>query len=73
MSPAEDEPDAISFAESVLNAKGFSHLLYARVDLVQIHEEWAVMELELVEPSLFLTYEESAATRLAEAIAKRLN
>ena len=73
MSPAEGEPDAISFAESVLNAKGFRHLLYARVDLVQIHEEWAVMELELVEPSLFLTYEESAATRLAEAIAKRLS
>jgi hypothetical protein len=32
---------------------------------------WAVMELELVEPSLFLAFDPSAATRLAAAIARR--
>ncbi len=73
MAPADAEPDAIAVAESVLAAKGFSHLLYARVDLVRIDEHWAIMELELVEPSLFLTYDDGAATRLALAIAKRLH
>jgi glutathione synthase/RimK-type ligase-like ATP-grasp enzyme len=73
MAPAIAEPDAVAVGESVLAAKGFSHLLYARVDLVRIDEHWAIMELELVEPSLFLTYDEGAATRLALAIAKRLH
>jgi hypothetical protein len=70
---AVGEPDAILFAEKVLATKGFSHLLYARVDLVRLEEQWAIMELELVEPSLFLTYDEGAATRLAQAIASRLH
>jgi glutathione synthase/RimK-type ligase-like ATP-grasp enzyme len=73
MTPATGEPDAISFAESVLAAKGFSHLLYARVDLVKMDDTWAIMELELVEPSLFLSFCEGAATRLAEATAKRVH
>lgn len=73
MSLATGEADAIAFGETVLAAKGFSHLLYARVDLVRIDERWAIMELELVEPSLFLTYDEEAATRLANAIARRLH
>ncbi len=73
MVSAEGEPDAIAFAEKVLATKGFSHLLYARVDLVRLDEQWAIMELELVEPSLFLAYDEGAATRLAQAIAARLS
>ncbi|HVA70634.1 MAG TPA: hypothetical protein VNF08_04850 [Acidimicrobiales bacterium] len=72
MSRADAEPDAVAFAQSVLSAKAFSHLLYARVDLVRLDDRWAVMELELVEPSLFLTYDEGAAVRLAGAIARRL-
>ncbi len=54
-------PDAVRFAARVLESKGFGGLLYARVDLVRGEEEWEVMELELVEPSLFLTYEPAAA------------
>jgi hypothetical protein len=56
----------------VLDDFGFSGLLYARVDLVRVSEGWALMELELVEPSLFLTYHRDAATSLAAAIARRL-
>lgn len=67
---AEGEPEAIDVARHVLEVKGFSHLLYARVDLVQYERGWAVMEVELVEPSLFLTFVPSAATRLAVAIAR---
>ncbi len=73
MSTATAEPDAVRFAARVLESKGFGGLLYARVDLVRGEEEWEVMELELVEPSLFLTYEPAAAERLAEAIDRRLD
>jgi len=64
-----DEPEALAIAEEILS--GFGDLLYARVDFVAAPSGWQVMELELVEPSLFLTFEPSAADRLAEAIKRR--
>jgi glutathione synthase/RimK-type ligase-like ATP-grasp enzyme len=73
MSRADAEPDAVAFGESVLREEPFRALLYARVDLVKVPEGWAIMELELVEPSLFLAYEESASRHLAEAIRSRLD
>jgi hypothetical protein len=73
MSLASGELDAIDVAKKVLETKGFAHLLYARVDLVATIHGWWVMELELVEPSLFLTFEPACATRLATAIATRLS
>jgi glutathione synthase/RimK-type ligase-like ATP-grasp enzyme len=73
MSVAMAEPDAVAFAESVLNEEAFRGILYGRVDLVKMSEGWAIMELELVEPSLFLAYDDRAALRLAEAIRDRLD
>ena len=64
MKNAEAEHDALVFAERVLDDLEWRDLLYARVDLVADHG-WALMELELVEPSLFLQFEVEAATRLA--------
>jgi len=72
MSGAEVEADALSLAEAILDGLEFDPLLYARVDLVRTPEGWALMELELVEPSLFLSFDEQAPTRLARAIAARL-
>jgi glutathione synthase/RimK-type ligase-like ATP-grasp enzyme len=72
MSLAQGEPDAITYGEKVMAAKGFSNLLYGRVDLVRMNEGWAIMELELVEPSLFLTYDADAPKKLVDAIASRL-
>jgi glutathione synthase/RimK-type ligase-like ATP-grasp enzyme len=46
-----------------------SPTLYARVDLLG----GLVLELEIVEPSLYLSYDPSAADRLATAIAARLH
>ncbi len=69
----EAEPDAVAVAQHILDVKGFSHLLYARVDLVRLDGEWAIMELELVEPSLYLRDCDDAPSRLAKAIAKRLH
>lgn len=45
-----------------------SSTLYARVDLLG----GRVLELEIVEPSLYLSYDPTAADRLAEAISRRL-
>jgi glutathione synthase/RimK-type ligase-like ATP-grasp enzyme len=72
MSVATAEPDVVAIAQGILEAKGYLDLLYARIDFVTTPEGWAVMELELVEPSLFLTFVPEAATRLARALRRRL-
>jgi glutathione synthase/RimK-type ligase-like ATP-grasp enzyme len=72
MSVAVAEPDAIVFAEAVLAGLDFKDLLYSRVDIVDTPEGWALMELELVEPSLFLYFEPAAAAKLARAISARI-
>jgi glutathione synthase/RimK-type ligase-like ATP-grasp enzyme len=66
------EPDALAFAENLMAEPLFNGLLYGRVDVVKVPEGWAVMELELVEPSLFLSYRSEAASELASAISDRL-
>jgi glutathione synthase/RimK-type ligase-like ATP-grasp enzyme len=73
MSRATGEPEALVFAQRVLEGLEFDELLYARVDLVRTRGGWAVMELELVEPSLFLSYDEASPSRLARAIKARLH
>ena len=45
--------------------------IYARVDGVERGEEFLVMELEVIEPSLFFAEEPLAAGRLVEAIVAR--
>ncbi len=53
--------------------RGTEPLLYARVDLIDDTQgNPVVLELELVEPSVFLVTCPSAATRFAEAIARSL-
>ncbi|MBX3704663.1 MAG: hypothetical protein KF822_12885 [Steroidobacteraceae bacterium] len=47
-------------------------LLYGRADLVRHGEEFRVMELELVEPALYLRMEPGAPARFADAIAALL-
>jgi hypothetical protein len=71
MSPALAEPGALDYAHGLLYGLGYADLLYARVDLVATNDGWALMELELAEPSLFLSYEPGAADALARAIERR--
>ena len=73
MSVVEGEGDAIGYATHVLSTLGYSDLLYARVDLVATIEGWLVMELEMVEPALFLTFNAGASDALAAGILRRLN
>ncbi len=48
-----------------------NRLLYARVDGVVLNEKFHLMELELVEPELFLMHHPQAHQSFAEAIAAR--
>jgi glutathione synthase/RimK-type ligase-like ATP-grasp enzyme len=73
MSVATGEPDAVAFAEAVLREAPFRGILYGRVDLVRMDDGWAIMELELVEPNLFLAYDDDAPQKLATAIRARLD
>ncbi len=42
-------------------------VLYARIDLVQHQGEYQLMEIELIEPSLYFNLDENAAPRFAKA------
>lgn len=42
--------------------------LYSRVDLVQYQNKWVLMELELIEPSLYLRYHPSAVNNFCSVI-----
>lgn len=65
---------AIAYATTVLEKEApGTTLLYARVDLVPGKDGAPVIiELEVTEPSLFLSFEPTAAERLAEAVLARL-
>ncbi len=68
----DPDPEIISFARRSLAAVQ-ADLLYARVDLVFLeNQQPAIMELELIEPSLYLSYDEASPRRFADAIAARL-
>jgi O-ureido-D-serine cyclo-ligase len=71
MSRAEPEPDAVELAKSIMTGR-FEDLAYGRVDLVSTPDGWQLMELELVEPALFLQYDDPSAARAARAIAHRI-
>jgi glutathione synthase/RimK-type ligase-like ATP-grasp enzyme len=59
-------------AERALAALPFDEpLLYARVDLLPSPNGPVVVEVELAEPSLFLTTADGAADRLADAVVRR--
>lgn len=47
-------------------------LLYARVDGIERNGEFRLLELEIIEPALFLGTDQQAAARFAEAIAKKI-
>jgi len=67
--PAADEIDA---AERILAAAG-EDLLYARIDLVRgLGGAPELIELELIEPDLYLGYAHAAGARFAAAVKERI-
>jgi hypothetical protein len=73
--PREPTDDQHAVARAVVAAipGGLDAVLYARVDLIPgPGGRPQLLELELAEPSLFLSHSAGASTRLAQAIAARL-
>ena len=67
-------PDAaeLSVGAQALQALPFETPLYARVDLIRDQkDEPVVLELELIEPSLFFPFEGRSAERFAAAVVRR--
>lgn len=69
--PASPDADLIAQARYVLESVG-QPLLYARVDGVVSDGLFYLMELELIEPLLFMQYAPGSAERFAAAIHKRI-
>jgi glutathione synthase/RimK-type ligase-like ATP-grasp enzyme len=68
LAPYEPWPDELAAAEAALAAAG-EPLLYARVDLARdLKGRPVLMELEAVEPDLFLEFAPGAPARFAEAV-----
>lgn len=76
-------PEKSLLAQSARTLAAITHLtgempLYARVDFVRFSdetsdEEFALMEAELIEPSLYFNMDENSAQRFANAFDKRMN
>ena len=49
-----DDTDLISIAEKVIKIKEYSNQLYMRVDLIKQNDEYLVLEVELIDPMLFI-------------------
>jgi hypothetical protein len=69
--PVVPEPALRAAGDAAIAAIG-SRLLYARADLVRSGDAFRVMELELVEPSLYLRTDPAAPERFAQAIESLL-
>ncbi len=67
----EPEPALLAAGNAAIAAVG-QKLLYARADLVRSDDTFRVMELELVEPSLYLRIDPGAPDRFADAVASLL-
>jgi hypothetical protein len=73
ITPREPSPAERALAERALAAVPVGPLLYARVDLIPGPDgEPVLVEVELTEPSLYLSASPGAADRFAEAILARL-
>jgi hypothetical protein len=71
----EPSPAELALAERVFahaNAGLAENLLYARIDLLPGPDGPVLVELELVEPSLFFLHADGAADRFAAAISARV-
>lgn len=69
--PETPSQQAIAIAEHALQQVNHP-LLYARVDLVPFEKSFLLMELELIEPQLFLKCDQQAPQRFANHIAESL-
>jgi len=60
-------PEQVEFSEKVMKGLG-KNVLYARVDFLEHEGKFLLMELELIEPYLYLTYSQKGIEEFAKAI-----
>lgn len=70
--PATAERSLVARASEVIHALD-ARPLYARVDGIARGDAFLVMELELIEPNVFMSHSPNAAEQFASAIRKRLD
>jgi glutathione synthase/RimK-type ligase-like ATP-grasp enzyme len=68
---AHPGPELIKAARRVLDAVP-SPWLYARVDGIETESGYVLLELEMLEPSLYFLYTQTGAARFADAIINRM-
>jgi glutathione synthase/RimK-type ligase-like ATP-grasp enzyme len=71
--PATPAPGLVASAQTVLSAVsalGYEGGLYARIDGVRSGDRFMVMEVEMVEPFLFLSHDAHASRRFAGVVAE---
>lgn len=66
--PTTHEVDEVKYMLAQLNFK----TIYARVDVVRHEQKFFLMELELIEPELFLPYGQNSAGKFVKAVSKYL-
>ena len=71
---SKSEELKVMINEKDTKIKEYENALYMRVDLVKIGEDYKVMELELVEPQLFLAFRKTKKEliRFAKAIREKI-
>jgi hypothetical protein len=69
------EPALMAEADKTMQAirKLHGELLYARIDFVRYQDSFALMEAELIEPSLYFNMDNTSPQRFAKAFVERMN
>lgn len=70
--PHDPTPKQLRVASAAVSLAPAATPAYARVDLVRLQDEPAVMELEVIEPELFLGYHHAAVDRFTDHLADLL-
>jgi glutathione synthase/RimK-type ligase-like ATP-grasp enzyme len=68
VAPYSASPAEIEWAREVVRCAPFADWLYARVDAIDSGDALLVMELEMLDPELFFSYDRAAAHTIADAI-----
>lgn len=64
------DKDILAVCEQALAAMP-TDSLYARVDIIRFDNRWVIMELELIEPSLYFNLDEASSPRFVQAFLSR--
>lgn len=70
--PINPNPELLRVAQNIINLVD-EDLLYARVDLIPFEDSYALMELELIEPSLYFKHDLESPYKFKKALIQTLS